>query len=85
MRLEYMYEVKDQQDFAERAAKFFTENEKGYSYTDGEIEPGCLIALRWGMDGRSVAVVKIDHAHESVIYAELVNKIQNSIDDNNPF
>lgn len=61
-----------EQAFAEKAATAFAGNPKMVSYTDGDIVPGCLFALRWGLHERAVAVLKLDDYHQPTIYGDLV-------------
>jgi len=58
--------------FAKRAAACFLEKPNVCTYTDGEILPGCLIALRWGLGDDCVLVLKLDESHTPANYHELV-------------
>jgi hypothetical protein len=72
MRIVDVHMERLQQAFAEKAAKAFAENPKLRTFTEGDIEPGVPLAIRWGMDDRSVVVVRLDENHEPVIYGQLV-------------
>lgn len=61
-----------EQAFAEKAAAAFAREPKMRSYTDGDIVPGCLFALRWGLHERAVAVLRLDGEHLPTIYGDLV-------------
>lgn len=74
MKLVYVDELEAEIAFAETAAKWFAENPKGNTYTDGEIEPGCLFAVRWGLGDDCVLVIRLDDNHIPTNYQELVKK-----------
>ena len=74
MRMVYIENDREQQDFAERAAKKFAEDPKIVTYTDKEIEPGCFFAVRWGLGEDCVVVLKIDEFHVPTNYQNLVGK-----------
>ena len=76
MRMVWADDVTGELAFAERAAKHFAEHEKISTFTDAEIEPGCLFALRWGFGGNCVVVLKLDENHIPTNYQELVNKFK---------
>ena len=61
-------------EFAERAAKYFEEHHDITTYTDGEIEPGCYFAIRWGFGNDCVLVLKLDENYEQKIYANIIKK-----------
>ncbi len=76
MRTVYLSEELEQIEFAKRAAKCFQENAKFRSYTDGgEIQPGGLLALRWGLGDDCVLVLKLDEAHVPVNYQQLAKAV----------
>jgi hypothetical protein len=58
--------------FAEKAAAWFSEHPEHRSYTDGYIEPGCLLALRWGLGNDCVLVMKLDEFFEPTIYTQII-------------
>ena len=74
MRMTYLSEEKELQEFAIRAAKHFEENQQHRSYSDKEIEPGCLLAMKWGCGDDCVLVLKLDEFFEPVNYQNLINK-----------
>lgn len=77
MHLVNIEEQRAEHAFAEKAAAAFASEPKMYSYTDGDIAPGCLIALRWGLHQRAVAVLKLDPEHLPTIYSDLVPAADN--------
>jgi hypothetical protein len=63
-----------QLEFAKRAAKKFAKNGQLATYADGDLEPGCLLALRWGLGEDCVLVVKLDEKHIPTNFANLVKQ-----------
>jgi hypothetical protein len=59
-------------DFAKNAAAHFAANPKHSSF--GEIAPGELIALRWGLGDDCVLVLRIDAFEEAVIFAQIIKR-----------
>ena len=53
--------------FALLAAKAFAKNDVLRTFTNGDIEPNCLFAVRWGANKDCVLVLRL---HE---YAEVLN------------
>lgn len=74
MRITRVEEDIEQQEFAKRAAKHFAENPQHSSYTDSEIGPGCLFALRWGIMEDCVVVMKLDDNHVPTNYQQLTRE-----------
>ena len=75
MKHAYPDDIRAELAFAARAAKWFTEHPKGYSYTDdGGVEQGALLALRWGGDDDCVLALRISDTHEPTIYAQMINR-----------
>lgn len=72
MRAVYASEVDAEMAFARKAAAHFARNPKHHTYTDGEIEPGCLLAMRWGLGDDCVLVLRLDERHTPTNYMELV-------------
>ena len=62
--------------FAEEAAKVFAENPESTTYTEGALDAGVLLALRWGLLDDCVVVIKISDDHEPVNYYNLTAKYQ---------
>lgn len=57
-------------EFAEEAAADFTKNPEHASY--GSLEQGSLLALRWGLGGDCVLVLKLDDDFERVNFQQAV-------------
>lgn len=58
--------------FAKKAGAHFAANPKHTSYTSGAIEPGEMLALRWGLGEDCVLVLEIGDA-QPVIYGQAVS------------
>jgi len=71
-RAVYASEVDAELSFARQAAKYFAKEPKCFTYTAGEIEPGCFLAIRWGLMEDCVVVIKLDESHVPTNYMELV-------------
>jgi hypothetical protein len=56
--------------FVKEAAAAFAENPRMYSY--GKLQPGELIALRWGLHQRAVKLLRLHEDFSPVIYADAV-------------
>ena len=76
MRTVYPTEVEGELAFAHKAAAHFAREPKHSTYTDGDIEPGCFLAIRWGLCEDCVVVVKLDDAHVPTNYAEITRQFQ---------
>ena len=74
MRMTCLSEEKEIQEFAQRAARHFEENPQHRSYSDREINPGCLLAMKWGGGDDCVLVLKLDDFFEPVNYQNLIHK-----------
>lgn len=74
MRSVYIDDEHNMEGFARRAAKHFAENEETRSFTDGDIERGCLFALRFGLGNDCVVVFEIGENIEPTNYQELVKE-----------
>lgn len=81
MKHVYMSVVKEEIEFAEKAAKHFAANPKHWSFTTREITPGCLFALRWGLDDDCVLVFKLADDCDPKLYAQLVRQFEPSSGD----
>ncbi|RPI52624.1 MAG: hypothetical protein EHM49_05275 [Deltaproteobacteria bacterium] len=68
----YLSEDMNQIEFVKHAAKNFKENPEHASF--GDTTPGSLLALRWGMGGDCILVLKIDEDHESTVYQQIIKK-----------
>ena len=80
MRVVRIQERRDEDAFAEKAAKAFAADPTMTSYTEGDIVPGTLLALRWGLHNRAVAVLALSETHEPMVYSDLV-----PVDEDVPF
>ena len=57
-------------EFAQRAAKAFAEHPQYMTF--GDVEKGGYLALRWGLGGDCVLVVKLDEFDEPVNFHQLI-------------
>lgn len=68
-------ERKLEEEFALKAADWFSKNEKGATFSiNGEIVSGEYLALRWGLDNDCVLVVKLDEYYEPQNYGNIIKK-----------
>ena len=58
--------------FVREAATIFSEDTKLTSYTQYDIKPGCLFALRWGLDNDCVMVFRLDNGFEPIIFDQVI-------------
>lgn len=72
MRMVHLDEEDEVREFAKKAAKSFTANEQFITFTDGEVEAGCLFAIRWGFGADCVLVFRLDEDFEPVNYQQLI-------------
>jgi hypothetical protein len=72
MRQVHESELLDELSFAKLAAAEFAADSSMSSFSDGEIERGCLLALRWGLGDDCVLVMKLDEIHTPTIYVQQV-------------
>lgn len=61
-------------EFAKKAAAHFAAHQKHTSYTDGNIEPGAMLALRWGCGNDCVLVLKLDEIERPVLFAQIIQE-----------
>jgi len=73
MQIVHIHQQRAEHAFAEKAAAAFAGDPEMTSFTDGEIAPGVLLALRWGSHKRAVLVLRLDEIHQPTIYADLVD------------
>lgn len=73
MRMCRVDEIEEELRFAQRAAECFTDPDK-CTYTDGAIEPGCLLAVRWGLGDDCVIVFKLDDDRPVTNYTQIIKK-----------
>ena len=60
--------------FAKKAARSFAEHPNFSSFSLKSIEPGCFLALRWGLGDDCVLVLKLDENHIPTNYTQLIRK-----------
>lgn len=72
MRGVYLSEELVQIEFAKKAARHFATHSEHSTFTDGEVVPGCLFAVRWGLGDDCVLVLKLDEMHTPTNYYQLV-------------
>ena len=72
MRVYSESEEAEKLEFAKLAAERFKKYSDMYSFTLGNIVPGCFIALRWGLMDRAVLVLKLDEVTEPTVYPDMV-------------
>ncbi len=65
-------ERKKRHNFMLEAATVFKEHPEIYTYTEGEIVPGCLFAVRWGLARTSVVVFKLDDSSPIENYMSVI-------------
>lgn len=61
-------------EFAEKAAEHFAEHPNHWSF--GEIAPGELLALRWGMGNDCVLVIRQHEDEEPVNFQQIIKVIE---------
>ena len=59
-------------EFVEEAAHHFEAHPDHTTYTRGDIEPGCLFALRWGMFEDCVVVFKLAEDFEPLNFTQAI-------------
>lgn len=72
MRHVYPDTLRRELSFMEKAAAHFATHPQHWTYTDGEVESSCLLALRWGLGNDCVLVVKLSDMHHPTIYAQVI-------------
>jgi hypothetical protein len=60
--------------FVQLAAIAFGENPQYATFTDGEIEPGKMFAVRWGLGEDCILIFKIDEDFQPRNYANVIKK-----------
>lgn len=76
MRSVYASEIEEEMSFARAAAAHFAKHPEHSTYTGQDIEPGCFLAIRWGLGNDCVVVVKLDELHVPTNYMEIVREFQ---------
>ena len=74
MRLVCVSEDDEVRKFAKEAAKHFAIHEEHYTYTSGDIDAGCLFALRWGLGDDCVLIFRLDEDFEPTNYQQLIRQ-----------
>lgn len=72
MKLTSLDETKRVAEFVEKAAKRFADDPKMHTFTEGDIEPGVLFAMRWGFLDRSVLVFKLSDDFTPSVFVDAV-------------
>jgi hypothetical protein len=75
-RAVYEAQIVAELEFARAAAGHFAQNPQHSTYTAGAIEPGCFLAIRWGLGEDCVMIVKLDEAHMPTNYMEIVRQFE---------
>lgn len=63
-------------EFAKVAAVQFAKDAGMHTWSDSDLVPGCLLAMRWGLGGDGVLVMRIDENTPIVNYQKLVKDEQ---------
>ncbi len=77
MRHTYLSNEQEQMAFAVEAARDFAANPKHWSYSNCKpeaIQPGALLALRWGLGDDCVLVLRVGD-DVPVIYGQLIRQV----------
>jgi len=80
MKITYLDEEQKVLDFVRAAAEHFEKHPKHYSFTTGEIEPGCLLALRWGLGEDCVLIFRLDEYFQPIIFQQAINREEKDAD-----
>lgn len=70
MRMTHISAEQAQIDFAKRAAEAFAAEPKMFTF--GDLKPGSLLAMRYGLGDDCVVVMRLDPDHEPVNYQQLI-------------
>lgn len=71
MSIVYDDETLDTMRFARRAREAFAENAEGNTFTEEDIGPSVLFAVRWDNTGKAVLVFRISKDCKPTVYAEI--------------
>jgi len=74
MRITTINKDFEHSEFAKRAADYFIKHDEVHTYTDGDIESGCLFAMRFGMDRDCVLIFEIDEDFEPIIFTNIIQE-----------
>lgn len=78
MRMVYIDEEYEVKEFAQKAAKYFADHDEHTTFTDSDIEAGCLFAMRYGFFNDCVVVFRLDDVFEPVNYQELIKCVKDN-------
>lgn len=73
-RMTTVAEEQERISFAKRAAEHFAKHPEHYTFTGGDIVPGCLFAVRWGIGDDCVLVFRVDPDCEVVNFQQAVQR-----------
>ena len=76
MEVTTLEEAEERVKFARRAAKCFAQDSKMFTFTDKEIEPGCLFAVRFGLGDDCVMVFRLDEECPVVNFQQIIRRYQ---------
>lgn len=66
MKIIRISETKEEQDFAEKAAKAMKENPRFYTFSVSDPQPGTLFAVRW--NNTAILILRLHEFHEPACY-----------------
>ena len=69
-RMTSLWQEEELASFARKAAADFKANPKWW--TVGDMEPGTLLAMRWGADNDCVRIVRLDECFEHVVFQQII-------------
>lgn len=75
-RAVYETQIVEELEFARQAAESFAKHPEFSTYTAGDIEPGCFLAIRWGLGEDCVMVIRLDESHVPTNYMEIVRQFK---------
>ena len=71
-RMTYVQDERARIAFAEKAAAHFAAHPEHWTYSDGDLAPGCLLALRWGCGNDCVLVARLDESEQLVNFQSII-------------
>lgn len=77
MRITYIEDELEVMEFVQKAAKAFEQDPQLRTFTDEDIKPDCLFAVRWGLGDDGVLVFKLHDAFEPTVYGQVIRKDNN--------
>ena len=66
-------------EFAKRAMQRFISDNRLDTYTDKDVEAGCLFAIRWGAFDRCILVFRLDENVEPVNFQDCLTTREGKI------